>query len=70
MLVIRSLQDLQRQLKLKKASLSAQKAIEIAENIFEIQVDLPITKEKIKRLLLLTDEQKYLAQIFNFSSGC
>jgi transposase len=62
--------ELERQLKLKKASLSTQKAIEIAETIFEIQVDLPITKEKIKRLLLLTDEQKYLAQIFDFSSGC
>jgi transposase len=62
--------ELQRQLQLKQAAVSAQKAIEIAENIFEIQVEAPITKEKIKKLLLLTEEQKYLAQILNFCSGC
>lgn len=62
--------ELERQLQLKQAAVSAQKAIEIAENIFEIQVEAPITKEKIKKLLLLTEEQKYLAQTLNFCSGC
>lgn len=60
--------ELERQLKEKKSSISTRMAIEIAENIFEIQVELPITKEKIKRVLLLTDEQKLLAKICNF--GC
>ena len=60
--------ELERQLIEKKSSISITKAIEIAENIFEIQIEAPFTKEKMKRLLLLTDEQKLLAQMFNF--GC
>jgi hypothetical protein len=62
--------ELERRLQLKQAAVNPQKAIEIAENIFEIQVEAPITKEKIKKLLLLTEEQKYLAQTLNFCSGC
>jgi transposase len=62
--------ELERQLQIRQASISAQKAIEIAENIFEIQIEAPSTKEKLKKLLLLTEEQKYLAQILNFRSGC
>jgi transposase len=62
--------ELERQLQLRKAKVSAQKAIEIAENIFEIQIEVSSTKEKVKKLLLLTEEQKNLAQIFNFRSGC
>ena len=62
--------ELERQLQIRRASISPQKAIEIAENIYEIQVEVRSTKEKIKKLLLLTEEQKYLAQILNFRSGC
>ena len=60
--------ELERQLKLKKANISPEKAIEIAESIFEIQVSLPQNGQTIKKTLLLTEEQKYLASIFNF--GC
>lgn len=60
--------ELERQLKEKKSSISITTAIEIAENIFQIQIELPITKEKVTRILLLTDEQKLLAKICNF--GC
>jgi transposase len=60
--------ELERQLKEKKSSISITTAIEIAENIFQIQIELPITKEKVKRVLLLTDEQRQLAKICNF--GC
>jgi hypothetical protein len=60
--------ELERQLKEKKSSISTTTAIEIAENIYEIQIELPISKEKVKRVLLLTDEQKLLAKICNF--GC
>ena len=60
--------ELERQLYEKQSTLSARQAIEIAENIFEIRMELPFNKQKIKRLLLLTDEQKLLAQTFKF--GC
>lgn len=60
--------ELERQLKTKNAQISPNKAIEIASNIFEVQIQTPINKEIIKKTLLLTDEQRYLAQIFQF--GC
>lgn len=58
--------ELERQLHERKASISANTAIEIAENIFEIEVDVPETKAKVKRLLLLSEEQRYLAKLFDF----
>jgi len=60
--------ELERQLYNINAEISPNKAIEIAENIFEIQLENPNNGEIVKRTLLLTDEQKYLASIFNF--GC
>lgn len=60
--------ELERQLLEKKSTLSCTKAIEIAENIFEIQLESPFTKKRIKKILLLTEEQKLLAKTFNF--GC
>ena len=60
--------ELERQLKEKQANISPQKAIEIAQNIYEVQVIAKTTKEKVKQLLLLTDEQIYLANLFDF--GC
>lgn len=56
--------ELERQLKGKKAKISANKAIEIAENIHEITFDLPNENTKIRKLLLLTEEQKYFASLF------
>lgn len=58
--------ELERKLKESEANISATKALEIAENIFEIQIESPITKKKVRKTLLLTDEQKYLASLFNF----
>jgi transposase len=58
--------EIERQLQEKKAKISVNKAIEIAENINEITVLDPINKQKIKRTLLLTEEQKYLAKLFDF----
>lgn len=60
--------ELERQLNELKADISPMKAIEIAENIFEMEVKLPISGKIVKRTLLLTEEQKYLASLFNF--GC
>ncbi|MDT0648495.1 transposase, partial [Zunongwangia sp. F260] len=54
--------ELERQLKAKKATISANKAIEIAENIHEITFELP-SGSKINKLLLLTEEQKYFASL-------
>lgn len=60
--------ELERQLKEKKSNLSAERVIEIAQSIYEIELTTPKQKEKIKKILLLTQEQKNLAQIFNL--GC
>jgi hypothetical protein len=60
--------ELERQLQEKGSTLSCRKAIEIAKNIFEIQLELPVTKKRIKKILLLTEEQKLLAHYFDF--GC
>jgi len=60
--------ELERQLKEMKTDISPLKAIEIAENIFEIQAILPNSKRKITKTLLLTDEQRELAELFHF--GC
>ncbi|GHA49199.1 IS1634 family transposase [Salinimicrobium marinum] len=54
--------ELERQLKAKKATISANKAIEIAENIHEITFELP-SGSKISKLLLLMQEQKYFASL-------
>ncbi len=58
--------ELERQLIEKKTNISPMKAIEIAENIFEITIDVKETNTKIKRTLLLTKEQKWLAKTLNF----
>lgn len=55
--------ELERQLYEKKATISANKAIEIAENIHEITFDLPDKNTQIKKLILLTEEQKYFASL-------
>ena len=60
--------ELERQLYLKKAYISPTKAIEIAENIYQIEIKTPLSREKVTKTLLLTEEQRYLAQLFEF--GC
>ena len=60
--------ELERQLKTKNAHISAEKAIDIAESIFELRITMPQNGQTIKKTLLLTEEQKYLASIFHF--GC
>jgi hypothetical protein len=56
--------ELERLLKEKKADISPEKAIDIAKTIYQITAtDNGIT---IKYNLILTDEQKHLAQLFQF----
>lgn len=58
--------ELERQLKAKKATISAQKAIEIAKTIYKIKAIKPKTGTAIEKVLLLNDEQKYLSHLFEF----
>jgi len=60
--------ELERQLKEKKANISPNTAIEIAENIFEVSIQLSQSGKIKKKILFLTDEQKILNTIFEF--GC
>lgn len=58
--------ELERLLKEKQATISTKMAIEIAQSIFEIELTTPATKQKINKILLLTDEQKYVSRLFHF----
>jgi len=58
--------ELERQLKQKKSSLSAENAIDIAKTIYSIQVKAPVSKDKISKTILLTEEQTTLANLFGF----
>jgi transposase len=60
--------ELEKQLQDMNADISPLSAIEIAENIFEIEAKLPVSGKTIRKTLLLTEEQKHLAAIFDF--GC
>ena len=60
--------ELERQLKVKNASLSPEKVIEIIQSIYQIEITTPKLKEKIRRNILLTDEHKVISKIFDF--GC
>jgi len=56
--------ELDRQLKEKQSTLSPEKAIEIARSIYQIKAKT--TGGEVEHMLLLTEEQKNLAQLFNF----
>lgn len=58
--------ELERQLKIKKSTLSPEKAIEIAKTIYSVSVRTPITNQPMTKILLLNEEQKNLAKIFGF----
>lgn len=57
--------ELERQLKLKKANMSAERAIEIAKSIYQIKASTDSGQE-LKHTLLINPEQKTLAQLFGF----
>ncbi len=56
--------ELERQLKKLNSKLSPEKAIEIAKTIYSIKGLKPISNEEINQILILNDEQKYLAHLF------
>lgn len=60
--------ELERFLKNKKSTYSPQKVIEIAQNIYQIEVKTPINEEIITKTLILTEEQIEISKLFDF--GC
>ena len=58
--------ELERQLNEKKSDLSPEKAIDIAKTIYAVKVVTPLSKEEIHQTLILNEEQKMLAELFNF----
>lgn len=58
--------ELERQLKLKKTTLSPETVIDILQSIYEIEVAIPNQNEKIRHTILLTEEHRIVANLFNF----
>jgi transposase len=58
--------ELERQLKEKGASLSPEKAIDIAKTIYSLRVVTPLNKELVEQTLILNEEQMMLKQLFEF----
>lgn len=57
--------ELERQLEIKKTNLSPEKAIEIAKTIYAIKVQTPVSGEILQQTLILNQEQKLLAELFD-----
>lgn len=60
--------ELERQLIEKNATISAMEAIEIADYIHQVTIKLPQSGKTVKKTILTTEEQRYLANLFHF--GC
>lgn len=60
--------ELERQLKEKKSELSPEKVIEILQSIYQIEILTPMTKQIIKKTILLNYEHNQLNELFDF--GC
>lgn len=56
--------ELERQLKVKKSDLSAEKALDILKTIYGLTIKLPNSKKEKLMLLDKTDEQKKILQLF------
>lgn len=56
--------ELERQLKEKKSSLSAQKAIDILKTIYKAGIQTPYSNNTYQRLIIKTQEQRDLVQLF------
>jgi len=60
--------ELERQLKIKESDLSPETVIDVLQSIYEIEITNSNTQQTIRKTLLLTEEQKLIAQLFGF--GC
>ena len=61
--------ELERVIKGKGSLLSPEKVIEIAETIFAIRIRVPATGEVISKTIILSQEQKMIAELFEFENG-
>lgn len=60
--------EIERKLKEKNASISVLDEIEIADSIYQITLTIPQNGKTVKKTLINTQEQRYLAELFDF--GC
>lgn len=60
--------EIERQLKEKNATISVGEALEIADYIHQVTIELPQSGKTVKKTVLTTTEQRYLAELFDF--GC
>lgn len=58
--------ELERQLKIKKATMSAEQAIDIAKTIYAVKVVHPLTRQIAHATIIRSEEQQYLAKLFDF----
>lgn len=58
--------ELERLLEVKNAEFSCEQAIEIAKTIYAVNILNPFSNKTEKQILLLNQEQKKLAELFNF----
>lgn len=58
--------ELERQLKEKQSELTTEKAIDIAKTIFTIKIVHPISQDTMSKTLIINDEQRILANLFQF----
>jgi transposase len=58
--------ELERVLKENGSLLSPEKVIEIAETIFEVTIRVPATGELLSKTIIRSQEQKMIAELFNF----
>lgn len=56
--------ELERQLKEMQSTMSPEKAIEIAKTIYQVKANTQ--NAQVSHIMLITDEHKHLAQLFNF----
>ena len=57
--------ELERQLKEKKSVLSPEKTIDILKTIYKVNIQSPFSNTKHTRLLIKTDEQQALIELFD-----
>jgi transposase len=62
--------ELERQLKLKKSSLSPEKVIDILKTIYDLTIITPYSKSEHTRLLVTTEEQAEVLTLFEIPVGC
>lgn len=61
--------ELDRQLEIKKAGISPEKAIDIAKTIYRISIQTNLSKTIHSRLFIDKEEQRNLLELFNLKSG-